>query len=50
MREQTVTMYCFLAKLLILPRPARSGPADPRRLTNAQVLTMALVAARFFRG
>ena len=51
MREQTVIMYCLLAKLLPRPRPVRSGPADPRRRrTDVQVLTTALVTARFFRG
>ena len=51
MREQTVAMYCLLDDLLTLTRPVRPLPADPRRrLTDAQVLTTALVAARFFGG
>jgi len=51
MREQTVAMYCFLDDLLALTRPRRARPADPRRrLSDAQVLTTALVAARFFGG
>lgn len=51
MREQTVAMYCFLDDLLTLTRPSWARPADPRRrLTDAQVLTTALVAARFFGG
>ncbi|RZK12181.1 MAG: IS982 family transposase, partial [Hymenobacter sp.] len=51
MREQTVAMYCFLDDLLTLTRPAGTRPADPRRrLSDAQVLTTALVAARFFGG
>ncbi|MGI4864076.1 MAG: IS982 family transposase [Janthinobacterium lividum] len=51
MREQTVAMYCFLDDLLTLTRPVRPLLADPRRrLSDAQVLTTALVAARFFGG
>lgn len=51
MREQTVVRYCFLADLLTLTRPIWARPADPRRrLNDAQVLTTALVAARFFGG
>ena len=51
MREQTVAMYCFLDDLLSLTCPVRPLAADPRRrLTDAQVLTTALVAARFFGG
>lgn len=51
MREQTVAMYCFLDDLLTLTQPAWARPADPRRrLSDAQVLTTALVAARFFGG
>ena len=51
MREQTVAMYCVLDDLLRFTQPA--GPPPPtcgRRLTDAQVLTTALVAARFFGG
>lgn len=51
MREQTVTMYCLVDDLLTLTRPVRPLAADARcRLTNAQVLATALVAARFFGG
>jgi hypothetical protein len=51
MREQTVAMYCFLDDLHRLTRPAGTPPpASGRRLTDAQVLTTALVAARFFGG
>lgn len=51
MREQTVAMYCVLDDLLRFRRPAGTpAPATGRRLTDAQVLTTALVAARFFGG
>jgi hypothetical protein len=51
MREQTVAMYCMLDDLLRFTRPAGTlPPASGRRLTDAQVLTTALVAARFFSG
>ena len=51
MREQTVAMYCFIDDLLTLTRPIWARPADPRRrLSDAQGLTTALVAARFFGG
>lgn len=51
MREQTVAMYCFLDDLLTHTRPSWARPANPRRrLNDAQVLTTALVAARFFGG
>jgi hypothetical protein len=51
MREQTVAMYCFLDDLLTRTRPAWARPADPRRrLADAEVLTTALVAARYFGG
>ena len=51
MREQTVAMYCLLDDLLRFTRPAGTPPpASGRRLTDAQVLTTALVAARFFGG
>ena len=51
MREQTVAMYCFLDDLLRHTRPVWARPADPRRhLSDAQVLTTALVAARYFGG
>lgn len=48
MREQTVAMYCLLNDLLTLTLPLLADPR--RRLTGAQVLTTALVAARFFSG
>lgn len=51
MREQTVAMYCFLDELLRFTGPVGTlPPASGRRLTDAQVLTTALVAARFFGG
>ena len=51
MREQTVAMYCVLDDLIRFTRPAGSPlPASGRRLTDAQVLTTALMAARFFGG
>lgn len=51
MTEQTVAMYCFLDDLLTTTRPAWARPADKRRrLSDAQVLTTALVAARYFGG
>jgi hypothetical protein len=51
MREQTVAMYCFLDDLIRFTRPAGApSPASGRRLSDAQVLTTALVAARFFGG
>ena len=49
MREQAVAMYCFLDDLLTRTRPAWARPADPRRrLSDAEVLTTALVSARYF--
>ena len=51
MREQTVAMYCVLDDLLRYTCPTDTlPPASDRRLTDAQVLTTALVAARFFGG
>ncbi|MEJ7659995.1 MAG: hypothetical protein WKG07_10455 [Hymenobacter sp.] len=52
MREQTVAMYCVLDDLTHLhpPRVGRRPATQRRRLTDAQVLTTALVAARFFGG
>ena len=51
MTEQTVAMYCFLDDLLTKTRPVWARPADPRRhLSDAQVLTTALLAARYFGG
>lgn len=51
MREQTVAMYCLLDDLLLHTRPAGTlPPPSGRRLTDAQVLTTAVVAARFFGG
>lgn len=51
MREQTVAMRCFLDDLLTRTRPVWARPTDPRRrLSGAEVLTTALVAARYFGG
>ena len=51
MREQTVAKYCFLDDLLARTRPVWARAADPRRrLSDAEVLTTALVAARYFGG
>jgi hypothetical protein len=51
MREQTVAVYCLLDDLMRFTRPAGTlPPASGRRLTDAQVLTTALVVARFFSG
>ena len=51
MREQTIAMYCFLDDLIRFTRPGSTPPpASGRHLTDAQVLTTALVAARFFGG
>ncbi|MFD1188889.1 transposase, partial [Pontibacter rugosus] len=51
MREQTVAMYCVLDDLIRFTRPTGTPPPPSgRRLTDAQVLTTALVAARFFGG
>lgn len=51
MTEQTVAMYCFIDDLLAACRPAWAPQPDPRQhLSDAEVLTTALVAARFFGG
>ena len=51
MTEQTVAMYCFIDDLLTALRPAWAPAPDPRqRLSDAEVLTTALVGARFFGG
>jgi hypothetical protein len=51
MREQTIAMYCFLDDLLPHIRPVTARkPNAGRRLNDAQVLTTALVAARYFGG
>ena len=51
MREQTVAMYCLLDDIICFTRPADTSPATgSRRLSDAQVLTTALVATRFFGG
>lgn len=48
MTEQTVAMYCFIDDFLRVSRPRW---ADKRRhLSDAEVLTTALLAARFFGG
>ncbi|AMJ67936.1 IS982 family transposase [Hymenobacter sp. PAMC 26628] len=51
MREQTVAMYCLLDDIIRFTHPANTLPATgSRRLRDAQVLTTALVATRFFGG
>lgn len=51
MTEQTVAMYCFIDDLLAATRPAWAPAPDPRQhLSNAEVLTTALVGARYFGG
>lgn len=51
MTEQTVAMYCLLDDLLRASRLPGQRQADARRrLTDAQVLTVALLAARYFGG
>ena len=51
MTEQTVAMYCLLDDMLRVGRLPGHRPVDRRRhLSDAQVLTTALVAARFFGG
>nr|WP_210516354.1 hypothetical protein [Hymenobacter terricola] len=51
MTEQTVAIDCFIDDLLTQCRPAWAPAPDPRQhLTDAQVLTTALVAARYFGG
>ena len=51
MTEQTVAMYCFIDDLLAFVRPAWMPAADAQRhLSDAEVLTTALVAARYFGG
>ena len=51
MTEQTIAMDCFLDDLLTKTRPVWARPADKRRhLSDAQVLTTALVADRYFSG
>ena len=51
MREQTVAMYCLLDDLIASTRPSWARADDKRRrLSDAEILTTALVAARFFRG
>lgn len=51
MREQTVAMYCLLDDIIHFTRPANTPSATGgRRLSDAQVLTTALVATRFFGG
>jgi hypothetical protein len=51
MTEQTLAMYCFIDDLLTLCRPAWAPAPNPRqRLSDAEVLTTALVVARYFGG
>lgn len=47
MTEQTVAIYCLLDDFCRATRPASSAA---RRLTDAQILTTALLAARYFGG
>lgn len=47
MTEQTVAMYCFLDDFLRLTRP--QAP-HRRQLSDAEILTTALLSARFFGG
>lgn len=48
MTEQTVAMYCFIDDFLPFIHP--TTPAKGRRLSDAEIITTALVAARFFGG
>ena len=51
MREQTVAMHCLLDDFITATRPGWARPADKRsHLSDAEILTTALVAARFFGG
>ncbi|MFD2788099.1 IS982 family transposase [Hymenobacter rubripertinctus] len=47
MTEQTVAMYCFIDDFLRLTRP--QAP-HKRHLSDAEIITTALLAARFFGG
>lgn len=49
MTQQTVAMDCFIDDLLAAIRPGWAPAPDPRQyLSDAEVLTTALVAARYF--
>lgn len=48
MAEQTVAIYCFIDDFLRAICPAR--PPTGRRLSDAELVTTALLAARFFGG
>ncbi|MBG8553731.1 hypothetical protein I5L79_09240 [Hymenobacter sp. BT594] len=51
MTEQTVAMYCFIDDWLTAICPAWAPVPNPRQhLSDAEVLTTALVAARYFGG
>ncbi|RZL16417.1 MAG: hypothetical protein EOO62_01370 [Hymenobacter sp.] len=51
MREQTVPIYCLLDDIIRFTHSANTPPATgSRRLSDARVLTTALVATRFFGG
>jgi hypothetical protein len=50
MTEQTVAIYCLVSDLCRHLLPATTRPHAQRRLTDAQILTTAVVAARFFGG
>lgn len=49
MCKQTVALYCLLDDIMCFTRPVHTSPATgSRRLSDAQVLTTALVTTRFF--
>lgn len=51
MTEKTLAMYCFIDDLLACVRPTWAPQPDPRQHpSDAQVLTTALVGARYFGG
>ncbi|OWP61301.1 transposase, partial [Hymenobacter amundsenii] len=47
MTEQTVAIYCFIDDFL---RSTRPQAPHKRQLSDAELLTTALLAARFFGG
>lgn len=47
MTEQTMAMYCFIDDLL---RTTRPQAPHKRHLSDAEILTTALFAGRFFGG
>jgi len=50
MTDQTVAIYCLVADLCRHLRPQSASAHRQRRLSDAQILTTALLAARFFGG